>query len=272
MQVSGSHSTQTETGAVDIVTGNHCIDRTNIHFARMLFATCFHEILDQRLGTEDDVFETWYLLNPVHEYVHVALFLGERNLPNLGPVFITLGQHIGFLDNISFQTEKPRFYLIEFIIRIFGGTLHFQSLNAFHKNQFHRHIIVGQHPVTVGQLLIFLNDIHIIHKVHPRSFGQIHGTAFHCIRRVFHHIQMSGKAKVLRILRYKSQVHTLLFVHHQGIHQIIFVESNGSPTDGAHKTALQQTDIIIVDINVRKDIIQDSTQHIAGIEELFDTG
>lgn len=39
--------------------------------------------------------------------------------------------------------------------------------------------------------------------------------------------------------------------------------------DGTYKTALQQTDIIIVDIDIGKYIVKDSTQHITGREEFL---
>ena len=271
VEVAGSHTTETKTGSVDVVAGHDGIDRTDIELAGMLLGTCLHKVLNQCLGTEDDILEARYLLDAVHEDIHRALLLGERYLANLGPILVALGQHVGLLDDTTLQTEKAGFYLVKLIVAVFGCTLHFQSLNTLHEVKFHGHIVIRQHPVAVRQLGEFLYDIKIFHKVDTCLLRQIHGTFADGIGRVLDHVEVAGEAKVLRILRDECQVDTLLLIHHEGIHQIVFVERDGPFADGADKTTLQQTDIVVVDIHVGKDIVQDGAQHITRTEKLLDT-
>ena len=80
---------------------------------------------------------------------------------------------------------------------------------------------------------------------------------------------MSGESEVLRVLWNKREVYTFVFVYHHGIHQVELIERDGPASDGTYKTALQQTDIIIVDIDIGKYIVKDSTQHITGREEFL---
>ena len=133
MQVTGGHAAETETGSVHIVAGNHGVDRAEVELAGVLLATRLHEVLDKRLCTEDDVLEARYLLDAVHEYVHRALFLGEGYLADFRPVFVALGKHVRFLDDVSFQTEEAGLYFRELIVAVFGGPLHFQALDTFHE-------------------------------------------------------------------------------------------------------------------------------------------
>ena len=75
------------------------------------------------------------------------------------PILVALGKHVRLLDDVSFQAEEAGFYLRELIVAVLGGPLHFQALDAFHKVQFHGHVVIGQHPVSVGQLFELLHDV-----------------------------------------------------------------------------------------------------------------
>ena len=82
---------------------------------------------------------------------------------------------------------------------------------------------------------------------------------------------MACKAEVLRIVGDERQVYTFMLVYHECIHQVISVERDGSSPDGAYEAALQQADVVVVDVDVRENIVQDRTQHVARTEEFFNT-
>jgi len=271
MQVTGGHAAETETGSVHIVAGNHGVDRAEVELAGVLLAARLHEVLDKRLCTENDVLEARYLLDAVHEHVHGALFLGERHLAYFGPVFVALGKHVGFFDDVSFQAEQAGFYLIEFVVAVLGGALHFQALYAFHQGELHGHVVVGEYPVAVGQLLELLHDVEVLHEVDACLLGQVHDGFLYGVGRVFHHVQVAGEAEVLRVLGYEGEVHAFLLVHHEGVHQVELIEADGSASDRADEAALQQADIVVVDVDVGEHVGEDGAQHIARIEEFFDT-
>ena len=133
VKVTCCHTAQTEARAVDVVAGYHRVDGTEVELAGMLLATRLHEVLNQGFRPEDNVLEAGNLLDAVHEYVHRALFLGEGYLADFRPVFVALGKHVRFLDDVSFQTEEAGLYFRELIVAVFGGPLHFQALDTFHE-------------------------------------------------------------------------------------------------------------------------------------------
>ena len=271
VKVTCCHTAQTEARAVDVVAGYHRVDGTEVELAGMLLATRLHEVLNQGFRPEDNVLEAGNLLDAVHEYVHRALFLGEGHLADFRPVFVALGKHVRFLDDVSFQTEEAGLYFRELIVAVFGGPLHFQALDTFHEVKFHGHVVVGQHPVAVGQLFELLHDVEVFHEVDTSLLGQVHGTFLHGIGGVLHHVEVPRETEVLRVLRNESQMHALLLVHHECVHQIVLVEADGSATDGADEAALQQPDVVVVDVDVGEYVRKDGPQHVSGVEELFDT-
>ena len=130
---------------------------------------------------------------------------------------------------------------------------------AFHQGEFHGHVVVGEHPVAVGQLLKLLHDVEVLHEVDARLFGQVHHGFLYGIGGVLHYVQMSRETEVLRVLRHEGEVHALLFVHHEGVHQVELIEADGSASDRAYEAALQQADVIVIDVDIGKDIGKDST-------------
>ena len=72
-------------------------------------------------------------------------------------------------------------------------------------------------------------------------------------------------------MRHEGEVHTLLTVHHDGVHEVVFIETDGPTTDGADEAALQEPDVIIVDIDIGEDVGQDGSQHVSRIEKLLNT-
>ncbi len=83
---------------------------------------------------------------------------------------------------------------------------------------------------------------------------------------------MPREAEVLRVLRNESEMHAFLLVYHERVHQIVFVEADGSAADGADEAALQQPDVVVVDVDVGEYVREDSPQHVSGVEELLDAG
>ena len=171
----------------------------------MFLAARFHEVLNQGFRSEDDVLEAGNLFDTVHEYVHRALLLGERHLAHFRPILVALGKHVRLLDDI--QAEEAGFYLCELIVAVLGGPLYFQALDAFHKVQFHGHVVIGQHPVSVGQLFELLHDVEVFHEVDTRLLGQVHGTFLHGIGGVLHHVEVPRETKVLWVLGNEGEVH-----------------------------------------------------------------
>ena len=85
--------TGTETHAVVEILTDHRIDRSDIHLTRMLLGTCLHEVLYQRLHTEDDILESLQLLKMMDKLVDRTLALRQFHLSVLIPESIVT--HLG---------------------------------------------------------------------------------------------------------------------------------------------------------------------------------
>ena len=129
--MSRCHAAQPETGTINVIARNHGVDRADIHFARMAFASCFHKVFNQCFRSEDDVLESRYLFEAVDEYIHRAFFLRQRYLTDTCPIFIAFRKHIRFFYHAAFQPEQSLFDRIEFIITIFCSSFHLQSACRF---------------------------------------------------------------------------------------------------------------------------------------------
>ena len=197
IEVTGGHTTETETCAIHVIACDGGIDRPEVELAGVLLGARFHEVLNQGFRTEDDIFESGNLLNAVHEDVHVTLFLCEGNLTHTRPIFITLVEHVGFFDDVAFQAEETRLNVFKVVIGVFGSTLHFKPLYAFYELQFHGHVIVRKYPVSVRHLLELLHYVEVVHKVHTGLFGQVHGTLLDGIGRILHYVEVSRETEIL---------------------------------------------------------------------------
>ena len=54
-------------------------------------------------------------------------------------------------------------------------------------------------------------------------------------------------------------MYAFALVYHQRIHQIVLIKGNGIVADRTYETLLEQPDVIVVDVDVGKDIGKDST-------------
>lgn len=52
-------------------------------------------------------------------------------------------------------------------------------------------------------------------------------------------------------------MHALLPIHHERVHQVVFVEADSSAADGADEAALQQPDVVVVDVDVGEYVRKD---------------
>ena len=66
-------------------------------------------------------------------------------------------------------------------------------------------------------------------------------------------------------------MYAFALVHHQRVHQVVFIERDGIVADRAYESLLEQPDVIIINVDVGKNILQNSPQHVSCGEKLFDT-
>ena len=82
---------------------------------------------------------------------------------------------------------------------------------------------------------------------------------------------MTGKAKILGIIGYECQVKTLLTLHVSRVHDIIFIEGDGTVSNRTDKFLTQQVDTVVIDIHVGKYVLQHFIDDIAQVKQIVNT-
>ena len=67
------------------------------------------------------------------------------------------------------------------------------------------------------------------------------------------------------------QMEALVMIHHQRILDVIPVESDGILADGRGERKLEHTDLVVIDIDIRKDILHHRVQDFTRLYEVVDT-
>ena len=188
IQIGSGLRTDTETESINIIIRNHCIDRADVHLTGMLFRTRFDKILNECFRNKYDIFESGNLFQTFNKYIHCTFRLSQRNLSGFRPKFLSFHHGIRFLYFLSFLSEQLCRQRIKRIIRIFGSTSDLHPLQCLYKIKLSNHIIILQSPFSRRQLLIFLNNIQVVYKVHTCFLRQIHYTFLYCISRIIQNI------------------------------------------------------------------------------------
>ena len=197
IEMGSRHTTESQAESVYIVIRYGSINGAEVELTRLFGTGSFYEVLNHSFGTEDDIFESRNLFNPVHEYIHGTFGLTQRYLADFSPVLVTLRQHICLLYNRSFQPEHTRLNGVEFIVAVFRHPLYLYPPRRFYQCKVYQHIVVHQYPVPVGQLLVLLYDVQLVYKVHTCLFRQVHYAFLYGIGRIFQYVQVSCETEVL---------------------------------------------------------------------------
>ena len=117
----------------------------------------------------------------------------------------------------------------------------------------------------------FLYQPHILNEVDISLVGQNQFAAFHLIGRIFQNVQITTESEVLLVVRQKVDMDARVTVHLHGILYIITIERYGTAGNGRRERMLQDTHLIIIDVDIGKDILRHRVQYITGLEEIIDT-
>ena len=236
----------------------------------MLLGARFHKVLDEGLQAEDDILEALDLLNVMNELVHRTLALGQFHLAVLRPEVVAAHHGIHVLHLLLLALEELSRQRVEGIVGQTGITDDNEGLHETHPLEFGEHIIDGQHPLTIGQLAELLHDLHVLHEVDIAVLGDGHLTALHLPTGVSEDIEVATEAEVLLVVGQEMQVEALVVVDIERVLDIKPVEGNGPRPYRRGKGILQHTDLVVVDIDIRKDILHHGIQDIAGLHQVVD--
>ena len=115
---------------------------------------------------------------------------------------------------------------------------------------------------------VFLLHREVIYEVHITLLGNTQRHLAHVERTVLQDIEVTTETEVLRVVGRELQMIARVALHSHGVCYIIAVEGNGIVSDRRCKGILQQPDVIVIDVHIRKYIFNSNVKYITRLKEL----
>ena len=205
IQVGSGLQTQSATPSVDIVPSQDGVDWADVD---IVGGAGLDRVLKEGFQAENDILHAFHVFNAVYEPVHATLAFCQLHLPILIPeVFVThLGIGLGHLLGQTFEQLFRQFF--EAIVREACSSGHRGTAQKTHQREVCGHVVHRQHPLSIWQLLVFLQNLDILHKIDVALLGDGHLTATHMESRVFQNIQVAAKSHIVLIVGQELQMDT----------------------------------------------------------------
>ena len=117
----------------------------------------------------------------MHERIHLALALGEVNLPVLVPEIVVAHHRVGLLHLARLALEELLGQLVECIVAQPRGAYHDGLGQEVGQLQLGHHVVLREHPRAVGQLGELLEHAQVLDEVHVAALGYGKLAAFHLV-------------------------------------------------------------------------------------------
>ncbi len=143
---------------------------------------------------------------------------------------------------------------------------HYTFLQKVEQPYLYNHVVGSEHPFAVFQFCELLYYSDIVHEVHVTALGDGKVATFHLIRRVVEYTDVSAETEVLRVVGYKAQTDTSVAVYAESVDDVETVESDGIAAYGRCEPLLEQGDLLVIYIDVGKEIFQCGNKKVARLE------
>ena len=258
----------TGTQAIDEVGTHHRIDGTNIHFTGI---ACLNIVLCQQFKAQKNIFETTDGTHAIQEIIHSCFAARQFHLTVLSPKVVVHQSSIWVCHRLGLALKELGGDLRKLIIREAGGSDGHTFLKEIEQHQLHDHVVNAEHPFARWQFSKLLRDLQALNKIDICLIRQNQFAALHLIRRVLQHIQVATEAEILLVVGQEMQVDTRVALNEQRVFDIVAVEGDGTIADRRRKGMLEQSHLVVINIDIGKDILRHGIQDIARLEEVVDT-
>ena len=248
--------------------GEDGVHRTDIDIVRR---AGLDGVLEEGPQTEKHILDALDVLDAMDELIHRTLALGELHLSVLGPELIIAHLGISLGDFLGRPSEEFLRDGVEGILVHAGSTCTREATHKAEQLEFCGHIVLGEHPLAIRQLVILLQNTDIIDEIDIRLLGDGHLTTTHMERGVLQDIQVATETHVVLVVRQEMQVETRVAINLDGVLDIITVETDALFGDGGYERILQQTDMVLIEVDIGEDILQNGVDDIARLEQVVDT-
>ena len=190
-----------------------------------------HIVLHQRTDAEDDIFKALRVLHAMDKTVHRRFTLGQTHLSVLVPISLISVHSIHIVPYLRLTLEEHLRQRVEGIVGETRVTYHQQILQQLVHVHLCYHIVLGEYPLAIVELGIFLLYLHILHPVYVRIVRHIEITFLHVQTAVGKHIKLATETEVLAVGRDKLKVIAQITLHIHRVFYIIMIEADGSLAD-----------------------------------------
>ena len=161
---------------------------------------------------------------------------------------------------------------VEGIVGEAGGAYHCRLLDKRSEFDFGEHVIYREHPCAVGQLGELLHNLHVLHEVDIALLGDGEFASLHLIRRVGKDVYVATESEVLLVVGQEMEVDALVALHIECVHDIESIERHGILSDGRGEGILQESYLVVIDIDVGEHVLEHCVEDISRLEEVVDSG
>ena len=269
IEVGGGLGRNAGTHTINEITGEHGVDGANIDLRGMILVeTGLNKVLNKGLGYPDDVLEALDILETVDELIHAGLALGELDLTVLFPEIVASHHGVDIAYLFLLTLEKLWRQGIESIVGETGIANDGKFLKEAGHDEFGEHIVDGESPRAIGQTGKLLDNLHILNEVDVALLGDGELAALNLVTAIGKDIEIATETEVLLVVGQEIEVETLVAVHIDGVLDVEAVEGDGVLADGRCEGILQQTYLVIVDVDVGKYLLHEGIENVACLYEV----
>ena len=222
--------------AIDVVMAQDGVDGTNVD---VVGRAGLHGVLEEGLQAEDDVLHALDVLDVVNELVHGALALRQLHLAVLVPEVVVAHLGVGLGDLRTHAPEELVGQGREGVVRQTRRTADDETPQEADHLQLGGHVVLREHPLAVGQLLVLLQYLHVLDKVDVALVGYGHLAATYVQRGVLQNVEVATETHVVLVVRQEVQVYARVALHLQRVLYVVAVEVDARLGDGRYEGVLQ---------------------------------
>ncbi len=269
-EVGGGLSGESEAVAVDEVAGDDGVDGSDVELRGVAGRAGLDEVLGQGLHAEEHVLEALELFNLVDEGIHGRLALREFHGAVLVPKGFVAHHGVGVASLLGLALEELLGQRVEGIVGESGGADDDGLGDELRNLQLDDHVVDGERPFAVGQSLVFLLHLQVFDEVHVGTLRDGEVAALHVESGVGDDEELAAESKVLLVVGNELQVVAEVAVDVDGVLDVEAVEGDGILADGRGEGVLQQSHLVVVDVDIGEDVLHGDVEDVAGLNEVID--
>ena len=258
---------QSRAPSVHIVVREDGVDGTDVD---IVGRTGLDGVLEERLDSEDDILHALHVLDAVYELIHGALALGQLDLPVLLPELVVTHLGISLGELFGLALEEFLGYGVKAIVRQTGSAGDGRAAQEAGKVEVCGHVVLGEHPLSVGQFGVLLQYLDIVDEVDVALLGNGHLATTHMERRVLQDVQVASETHVLLVVGQEVEMDARVTLNGERILDVVAIETDTFIADRRDEGILQQADMVLIEVDVREDILQDGIDDVTSLEQMVD--